>query len=144
TWTIDPTAPDITILRHPNPASTSNSATFNVASTDATASFLCQLDAQPRQTCTAWPKYAGVPDGTHTFTAWARDPAGNVSTTPASFRWLQDTLAPTISVTGPTSITYGTSPSWTETASEPVTFYCSKDGGTYKLCPSPTTMNKPS
>ncbi len=142
-WTVDLTPPTVSILRSPLNPTTENSPTFNISSNETNSTFLCKLDSQSQQTCNAWPKYTNLPDGNHTFTAWAVDQAGNTSA-PASSSWLQDATAPTISVNGPTSINYGTSPSWTEAANETVTFYCSKDGGTYKLCPSPTLMDKPS
>ena len=143
TWTVDTTPPDISIVKHPSAQTTSSSATFNLSTTDPTGTFLCQLDSQSQQPCSAWPVYT-VPDGNHTFKAWTQDEAGNVSTTPAAYSWVSDTGVPKISVTGPTKVKYGSSPKWTLTADDPVTYYCSKDGGTYKLCPSPTTWTKPS
>ncbi len=143
TWSIDHMAPDISIIKHPSAQMTTNGAVFNITSTTSTATFLCQLDSQPQSVCNPWPQYSDLPDGNHTFKAWAKDSAGNISNNPATYDWLQDTVVPTISVDGPTVILYGQSPSWIETASEPVTFYCSKDEGPYKLCPSPTTMDKP-
>jgi hypothetical protein len=142
-WTVDTTPPDISIVKHPSAQTTSSSAVFNLSTTDPTGTFLCQLDSQSQQPCNPWPQYT-VPDGNHTFKAWTIDGAGNVSTTPATFSWVSDTGVPTISVSGPTKVKYGASPKWTLTTDDPVTYYCSKDGGSYKQCPNPTTWTKPS
>jgi len=137
-WTVDTTPPDVSIIKHPNAASTTSSAQFKLSSSDSTASFLCQLDSQAQQPCSAWDTYT-LADGNHTFKAWAKDPAGNVSPVPTTFSWVIDTDAPVVTVTGPSSIKLGQAAVYTQTSSEPVTWYCSKDGATYKLCPAPTS-----
>jgi hypothetical protein len=141
TWTVDTTAPDVSITSGPADGSASDSAAagFGFASTDPTASFLCSLDGAALSACSSPQPYSSLADGSHTFQVEAVDPAGNTSS-PASLNWTVDTTAPGVTITsGPTA----GSPSDSSSASlgfsstdGTATFKCSLDGGPFAICSS--------
>ncbi len=96
TYTLDNTAPDASIdpPTPPDPSASAD-ATFNVSSTDGTATFECDMDGLGFAACTSPWAYLGLGDGTHTFSVRAIDAVGNVGT-PASFTWLVDTASPAV------------------------------------------------
>jgi hypothetical protein len=95
TWDVDTTPPDTTIgPTMPKANSSSTSATFDVASTEAGSTFECRLDGGAYGSCTSPVTYAALGDGTHTFSVKATDPAGNTDASPASYSWAVDTVAP--------------------------------------------------
>ena len=76
-FTIDNTAPTVTLTGAP-PASTSNrSATVSFTTDDATATTWCALDSTAAQVCQGKATYSGLADGSHTVTVYAVDAAGN-------------------------------------------------------------------
>jgi hypothetical protein len=96
TWTIDTTPPVTSIGPTMPPANTSSSnATFDLGSNEAGSTFECRLDGAPFGACASPASYAGLPDGAHTFDVRATDQAGNLDTTPASYSWSIDNVAPT-------------------------------------------------
>jgi subtilisin family serine protease len=105
TVNLDSVPPDTTLLTHPTNPTNSTSATFTFSGTDPAPSsggptFECKLDGGSFVACVSGVNYTGLTDGSHTFQVRAKDTAGNVDTTPASFTWLVDTVPPVISVTG--------------------------------------------
>ena len=54
----------------------------------------CRLDGAAFAGCTTPMSYSGLGNGTHTFDVRATDPAGNVDTSPASYTWRIDNVAP--------------------------------------------------
>ncbi|HET9906365.1 MAG TPA: ExeM/NucH family extracellular endonuclease [Anaerolineales bacterium] len=99
----DNVAPETTIDSNPADPSNSNSASFSFSGTDdvtvpGNLNFECQLDGGGFTACTSPQSYTSLSDGSHTFQVRAIDEAGNVDSTPASFTWTIDTVAPTISV----------------------------------------------
>jgi hypothetical protein len=95
TWVIDTTPPDTTIGPTVPPAnSSSTSATFDLASTEAGSTYQCRLDGGAYGSCSSPVSYSGLGNGTHTFSAKATDPAGNVDTSAASYSWDVDTVFP--------------------------------------------------
>ena len=103
-WTLDTTAPNVTIT--PAPPSPTNDTTpntgFTVTGTYAT--LLCRVDTQPFTSCTT-PHYTTpvLGNGPHTVFIQATDAAGNSDTESVTF--VVDTTPPTVSITdgsGPT------------------------------------------
>ncbi|WP_395401989.1 phytase [Arthrobacter sp. UC242_113] len=94
TWTVDTappggdtTPPDTTITSGPPATSTSTSASFAFTSNEANSTFQCSLDGAARTACTSPQSYTGLSAGTHTFSVWATDAAGNTDTTAATQSW---------------------------------------------------------
>jgi hypothetical protein len=82
----DTTAPQTTITAGPAASTTSTSASFSFASTEP-GSFECALDAAAFARCTSPKSYTGLVLGDHSFKVRARDSAGNVDATPATYAW---------------------------------------------------------
>ena len=138
TWTVDTTAPDVSIGSKPSNPSNVASPSFGFSSSDGTASFQCKLDSGSYSSCTSPKGYTSLADGSHTFYVEATDPAGNTST-PASYTWTVDTTAPSISIDSqPGLVTNSTTASFTFSSTDPTaSFQCSLDGVTYSACASP-------
>jgi hypothetical protein len=142
TWTVDTVGPTTTIGSGPANGSrtTSTAASFGLSSTEP-GSFQCKLDGPGGPgtfgACDSTPDYAGLGDGTYTFSARAIDDVGN--TGPAVSRsWTVDTTPPDTSITdGPGGATSSSSPTFTFTSSEPSsTFECKLDSGAWEPCNS--------
>jgi hypothetical protein len=103
-WTIDTTPPSTTIGPTMPAANTqSSSATFDVGSNEPGSTFECRLDGALFASCTTPVVYGGLGDGAHTFDVRATDPAGNLDTSPATYGWKIDNVAPsTPTLTAPT------------------------------------------
>jgi hypothetical protein len=140
--TADTTAPETTITSPP-PASTSTSASFTFTSSEANSTFQCSLDGAARAACTSPRSYTALAAGSHTFSVWATDPAGNTDGTAAAQTWSigaggGDTTAPETTITSPPPASTSTSASFTFTSSEAnSTFQCSLDGAARAACTSP-------
>jgi hypothetical protein len=94
-WTVDTTPPATSIGPTMPPANTSSSsATFDLSSNEAGSTFECRLDGGLYGACTTPASYSGLGDGVHTFDLRATDPAGNLDTSPASYTWTIDNVAP--------------------------------------------------
>ncbi len=142
TWTVDTTGPTASINSGPANGSrtTSTAASFGLGSTEP-GSFQCKLDGPGGPgsfgACDSTPDYAGLADGTYTFSARALDDLSNVG--PAVTRtWTVDTTPPQTSITGgPEGATPSSSPTLSFTSSEPgSTFECKLDTGAWEPCNS--------
>ncbi len=147
TWAIDLTAPD-TVINPPLPANptTATTASFNFSSGDPTAVFECRLDGGNFSACTSGQTFTGLSQGQHTFEVRAKDPAGNVDGTPATYTWAIDLTAPdtVINPPLPANPTTATTATFSFTSTDPTaTFECRLDGGGYSACTSPKTYNGP-
>ncbi|MCE7986497.1 MAG: CSLREA domain-containing protein [Caldilinea sp. CFX5] len=94
----DTTAPDTTIDSQPAQPSNSSSASFTFSGTDnvtpaASLTFECSLDGAAFAACTSPQNYSALTDGSHTFQVRAKDAAGNVDATPASYTWTINTAS---------------------------------------------------
>ncbi|PTT62171.1 hypothetical protein DBR22_17750, partial [Arthrobacter sp. HMWF013] len=94
TWTVgttpppgDTTPPETTITSGPPATSTSTSASFAFTSSEANSTFQCSLDGAPRVACTSPQAYTGLAAGSHAFSVWATDAAGNADATAAAQTW---------------------------------------------------------
>jgi 3-deoxy-D-arabino-heptulosonate 7-phosphate (DAHP) synthase len=94
TWTVDLTPPDTTIVSGPPSLTNATSATFDFSSPEAGATFECSLDGAAFTSCSDPVTFTGLSDGAHTLQVRARDAAGNVDASPASYSWTVDTVAP--------------------------------------------------
>lgn len=122
-WTVDKTAPFPNITASPPSFSNSNLATFNFSSTDSTATFQCRLDSGIFTSCTGSnsQSYAGLSDGSHTFSVKATDAAGNSSTN--SRTWTIDTVLPTTTL----DPTVGPAPDTTTQENDPAFQFSSNE-----------------
>ena len=71
---------------HPTSGTTSTTATFEFTSNKA-GTFQCSLDGSAFATCSTPKTYSGLTTGGHTFKVRARDVAGKVDPSPASYSW---------------------------------------------------------
>ena len=140
-WTVDSVVPDTTILSGPPSLSNSSRATFTFSSTQAGDTFQCSLDGGSFTNCGSPRTYTGLLDGLHTFQVRARDAAGNIDPTPASYDWTVDRTAPSATIiSGPPTPTNATTASFTFTSNDPsATFQCRLDGAAFAPCVSPVT-----
>jgi hypothetical protein len=146
-WTVDTATPDTSLDSTPAAVTRDAAPSFTFSSGDTGASFECWLggdgghDWQP---CTSPRSYAGLPEGTHTFKVRARDGAGHVDDTPASFGFIVDRTPPGARIAGgpPSGLDVtSTSVTFALLADENgATFQCSFDGGSWAPCTSPYTL----
>jgi hypothetical protein len=85
-WRIDATVPETRLTSAPRLRTTTVSATFRFAASEA-AAFQCKLDAGAFAACISPKTYARIRRSAHTFQVRAVDAAGNVDPTPAVVRW---------------------------------------------------------
>jgi probable HAF family extracellular repeat protein len=110
----DTTPPETKITSQPPTQTNSKTASFSFTSDETGATFECSNDNQTWATCTSPYNYSSTPlqDGSHNFYVRAKDAAGNVDKTPASYSWTVDATAPVAKApaqTFPTTSTLGTS-----------------------------------
>jgi hypothetical protein len=141
-WIVDTVVPDTTINSTPPLLSGSPSASFTFSSNEAGALFQCSLDGAAFTNCNSPRNYSGLADGPHTFQVRARDAAGNIDQTPASYSWTVDDTAPIASITsGPPTPTNVTSATFTFISNDPTaTFQCRLDGAAFAACTSPVNL----
>ena len=99
TWTVDTTAPTVTVSSGPANPTTATTALLGFFASEL-STFECSLDTGAFVSCTSPASYSSVSAGAHTFRVRATDVAGNVSA-PASYNWTvtattPDTTAPTV------------------------------------------------
>lgn len=99
----DSTAPETTILTKPPLLDNTLTPTFTFIGDDGTgsdvsgvASFMCSLDLGPYAACTSPFTTPSLLDGWHYFYVYAIDNVGNFDTTPDSYAWYLDSLAPNV------------------------------------------------
>ena len=142
-WTIDTSAPVLTLTKTPADPSGVATAHFEFSATDQTSvSFQCQLDSGSFLPCATPPgqDYSSLTSAAHTFTLKGTDAAGNSITKP--FTWTVDTVNPVVTITaGPPSLSNQVSPTFTFTSNKsPSTFQCQLDTGAFAPCTSPLTL----
>jgi hypothetical protein len=102
---VDTTPPDTKITSSPSNPIYSNSATFTFTGTDnvtpsGSLTFECKLDSGAWTACTSPKTYSSLASGSHTFSVRAKDAAGNVDATPASYTWKISVNQPPVAEAG--------------------------------------------
>jgi hypothetical protein len=82
----DEAAPDTQLTRGPKAKTKKRHATFEFSSNEAGSTFECSLDGGVFAPCTS-PDTIKVKKGKHSFKVRAKDAAGNVDGSPATFDW---------------------------------------------------------
>jgi Big-like domain-containing protein len=148
-WTVDLTAPAAPVITSPPDGTTSNTGSFTVSGTVEAGAVVEVFDgATSKGTVSAsggtWTKaFAGVADGSHTYTAIASDTAGNTSGVSNSRMVIVDTTPPNTSVdSGPAATTNQTIATLIFSSSEGgSSFNCRLDGAAFASCTSPLSYS---
>jgi hypothetical protein len=121
--------PTPTITNGPANPTNSTSATFSFIDSQSGVTFQCSLDGSAFTACTSPKPYGGLAGGSHTFRVQAV--ASNKTSSPASYSWVIDTTAPTLSSINRSDATptKGNPLHWTVTFSEPVKNVAAVDFG---------------
>jgi large repetitive protein len=136
-WTIETRAPAVAVTAGPPGLGNSTAASF-AFSADEPATFQCNLDDRGFEPCSSPAAYVGLREGSHAFVVRATDAAGNVGA--ASRSWMIDTTAPETRLDSrPPAKTTATTAAFRFSTSEPATFECRLDGGSFAPCTSPKT-----
>jgi MYXO-CTERM domain-containing protein len=136
TWVVDVTAPTTTIVTsEPNPTA-DPTGDFVFSSNDPQATFECSIDAAAFAACTATFSTPALADGSHTIDVRAKDTAGNVDATPATYTWVVDSGAPDTTIAtkepNPTNDPTG---DFVFTSDDPLaTFQCRVDAAAFAAC----------
>ena len=147
-WTVDTLPPASPTIESPAAGTTSATGTVTVSGTAEPGAVVELFEgATSRGTATTGPgglwsrTLTGLSDGSHSYTATARDAAGNTSGASNSRTVVVDTTAPnTVLTTGPLGATSSTSASFTFAADDPsASFECRLDGSAWTACSSPRT-----
>ncbi|MBO9666032.1 MAG: Ig-like domain repeat protein, partial [Bdellovibrio sp.] len=140
-FTLDTTAPTVSITTQPLAQSRLNSQSFAFAGDDGVGAidhFECKMDSGAWALCSSPVAYTGLVEGNHTVYVRAVDTAGNTSV-PDSKVWHIDLTAPVLLLAGPNSLTNSLSASFTLSATDSggsgvASYQCSVDGGAYAAC----------
>jgi hypothetical protein len=111
TWTVDTTPPETTIVSGPSSPTTSTSASFTFTSSEAGSTFECALDGAAFAACTSPASYT-VGIGSHELQVRARDGAGNLDQSPASYPWTVEAPPPGTCTSGGTVTLGASSDAW--------------------------------
>jgi large repetitive protein len=136
--------PDTTITSHPPDLSNSAAPQFGLGSTVPGSTFQCKLDGGSFAACSSPKSYTGLGQGSHTFTARAVNPNGDVDQFPTTYTWRVDTVAPSLTLDpgGPTGTVADDSASFGFSSSDPTaTFECKLDPGSFAACSSPQGLS---
>ena len=84
----------------------------------------CQLDSPRGRHALVHRAYTSLSDGSHTFKVRAVDNAGNIESTPATYTWLIDTVAPNVVIAHPATGGAYSEASWDTGCSTPAGDFC--------------------
>lgn len=142
-YTIDRTAPNVTITSNPPLLSNSTNGSFGFSADEPNCTFETMLDGGGWSSSGSSKIFTGLAEGSHTFSVRAIDAAGNVDASPATYTWTVDATAPNTTITAnPTNPTSSSSATFTFTSSEGgSTFQGQLDAGAYVTVTSPLTFN---
>jgi hypothetical protein len=140
----DVTAPETTIESGPSGFTNDDTPTFTFSSPEGSSTFECRVDTDPFTACVSPHTTAALTDGAHTFEVRATDGADNTDPTPASRSFTVDTQGPLVSIdSGPDGPTNDSTPTFTFSADEPVTFACKVDADPFGACSGPGDSHTP-
>ncbi len=137
TWIVDGVGPVVTINTKPTNPSNDTTPQFTFTA-DETATFECRIDGVTAFTACATPfESPALADGGRTFRVRGTDAFGNVGAD-ATFAWVVDTAAPTVSITSqPLALSNDPTPTVTfTTAGNPAATECQVDAGAFVTCVS--------
>jgi hypothetical protein len=141
--TVDATPPVVTIGSVPSPTTDSTpDVPFTVD--DPTATTTCQVDSGVETACASPFTPPVLPDGPHTITVRATDPAGNTGSAQVSV-YVAANPPDTAITAGPSGTVLGTKPTYSATfqfSATPAygaTFECQLDAAPWAACTSPTS-----
>jgi large repetitive protein len=94
-WTIDATAPTVTITGNPPTESDQDSLEFTYVSSEPGSTFECRLDGGSFHSCPSPHLEENLPDGAHSFEVRAKDAVNNTGPV-ATHLWISDTEDPVV------------------------------------------------
>ncbi|WP_299820570.1 Ig-like domain-containing protein [uncultured Pontibacter sp.] len=94
----DTEAPETTIASKPDALTNSSTATFSFSSNESKVVYLASIDGAAFAEVANPLTIANLADGEHTIAVKAKDAAGNIDATPATYTWAIDTKAPAVPV----------------------------------------------
>ncbi len=141
-FTVDTTAPVVTIDSGPSGPTTTATATFQLSVNDPAATLSCRIDGGTAAACTSPVSLSGLADGPHEIAITATDAAGNRGST-VTRSWTVDTTPPAVSVdSAPAASVTGRSATIRFTLDDPAgAAECRLDGGSWAPCTSPVTLS---
>ncbi|ASD63287.1 hypothetical protein [Bdellovibrio bacteriovorus] len=148
-WTVDVTAPTLTLNTFPTSVTNLTTASFTFAASDVgggtVAGYTCRLDTAAAASCASGVSFSSLTAGTHTFEVFAVDSVGNTSEV-TSYTWTVDLTPPTLTITSkPAEKSNTVSPVFAFSASDTgggtvLGYQCKLDGGAYNACSSPWAL----
>jgi hypothetical protein len=140
TWTIDTAHPLVTITEKPPPVTNQTSASFAFNAAGSVGHYECRLDSATFTTCASPKLYAGLRDGSHTFSVRTVS-AGGTAGAATTYTWTVDTVPPQTAIaSAPPAASTSASATFGFTSSESgSTFVCSINSSGFTPCSSPHT-----
>jgi Tol biopolymer transport system component len=117
-WQADSTPPLTTISAGPSGPVNADRPTFQFASSELGSTHQCRIDNGSFASCTSPFQPASLPEGEHTFTVRATDPAGNVDPTPPVRTFVVDTTPPELALECPQTVVLNSDASATVLATD--------------------------
>ncbi len=146
-WTVDITAPVVTIVTGPSLITNQTQAVFVINASDnfspaQNIKLSCKVDGGSFQPCTTTPSFA-VSQGPHTLSVIATDLAQNTST-PIVYKWSVDITVLNVTLTKVPSPVSGDLKQVFGFQGSPqvVTFLCQLDSGAQSVCVSPLNYGR--
>jgi Big-like domain-containing protein len=140
TWTVDTAHPLVTVTDKPPLLTSQTSASFSFSASPTPGRYECRLDDAAFSPCTSPKLYAGLRDGSHTFSVRTVSTGGSASAA-TEYTWTIDTVAPETAIaSGPPASSGSATATFAFTSAEAGSaFFCSLDAAGFTPCTSPTT-----
>lgn len=135
----DKTPPVTSITVTPPLLANSSAGSFGFSANES-ATFSCRMDGSAWSSCTTPYPFAGLADGSHTFSVRATDLSANQEAVPPTYSWTIDTLPPeTTIIASPANPATTAGGRFSFSASETgSSFTCALDNADWTLCSSPS------